>query len=36
MADPAIVVKVRSHEEIIPGDADWRKYGAYAGEGVDI
>jgi phenylpropionate dioxygenase-like ring-hydroxylating dioxygenase large terminal subunit len=36
MADPAIVVKVRSHEEIIPGDADWREYGAYAGEDVDI
>lgn len=36
MPDPSIVVKVRSHEEIIPGGADWRLYGAYAGEDVGI
>ena len=36
MPDPSIVVKVRSHEEIIPGGADWRLYGAYAGEDAGV
>ncbi|HIG20752.1 MAG TPA: hypothetical protein EYQ78_08370 [Candidatus Poseidoniales archaeon] len=34
--DPAVLAKVRSHEENIPFGADWRLYGAFAGEDKGI
>jgi len=36
--DPAILAKVRSHEEIIPYGSDWRVSGAFAGEdeGIEV
>jgi len=34
--DPETSSKIRSHEEIIPAGADWRLYGAYAGEASGI
>ncbi len=34
--DPAVLGKVRSHEEIMPFGDDWRLYGAFAGEDAGI
>ena len=30
--DPELNARIQAHEEIIPGDADWKRFGTYAGE----
>jgi hypothetical protein len=30
--DPTLNARIQAHEEIIPGDADWKLFGTYAGE----